>query len=54
MRTEWIGRGCSREGMVVMVMGDGVDDDDEGEEEEEETVPALPERLRASQRWRTR
>ena len=52
MRIVWIGRGCSREGMVVMVMvmGDGCDDD----EKEEDTVSALPGRLHASQRRRTR
>ena len=56
MRTGWICRGCSREGIVVMVMGDGVDDDHEGrrKKREEDTVFAVPERLRASQRRRTR
>lgn len=50
MRTGWIGRGCSREGMVVMVVNDGCDDD----EEEEDTVSALPGQLHASHRWQTR
>ena len=39
--------------MVIMMIGDGIDDDDDIGEEED-TVPALPERLHASQHRRTR